>query len=279
MPTIHFEKLSCTACHAGPFPSEREQIVHTSLAHKLGLPGPARGENTAPIIVQPVFLRGADGRIAPHKMFWPSYWAWLKEGKVTPLLPEEAAKTEKFPAQPSEDVARDPYNTKPFTEPQIQPILEALSADKSKGEAVYIAAGKLYRLEAGKLKSSEHEAAKPYSWALAHDVRPANQAVGARGCGDCHAADSPIYFGTVAALGPVEAKKGVSKRMWEFRGDSQKLASTFAFTFVFRPMLKYVTFGSAIIVFGVLLNYALLGLSAMTEKARAKTIPGRQGKQ
>ena len=273
MPTIHFEKLACTACHAGPFPSEQAHIVHTSLAHKLGLPGPARGENTAPMIVQPVFLRGQDGRIAPHKMVWPSFWGWRKDGKVTPLLPEEAAKTEKLPAQLVEDVARDPYNTKPLTEAQIQPVLEALAADKSKGEAVFIAAGKIYRLDGGKLKSEEHEAAKPYAWALAHDVRPANQAVGARGCADCHSSDAPIYFGSVIARGPVEAKDGMSKAMWELRGDNKRLASTFAFTFVFRPMLKYVSFGSALIVFGVLLNYGLLGLGAITAKARPKRLP------
>ena len=80
-----------------------------------------------------------------------------------------------------DDVARDPYNTKPLTDAQIQPVLEALSADKSKGAAVFIAAGKIYRLEGGKVKSEEHETAKPYAWALAHDVRPASQALGARG--------------------------------------------------------------------------------------------------
>ena len=270
MPLIHFEKLTCTTCHAGPFPTDQAQIVHTSLAHKLGLPGPARGENTSPVIVQPVFLRGEDGKIAPHKMVWPSYWGWLKDGRVTPLLPEEVAKTEKLPAQPPEDVARDPYNTKPLIDLQIQPVLEALSADKSKGEAVFIAVGKMYRLEGGKLTSAEHEAAKPYAWALAHDVRPANQAVGARGCADCHANDSPIYFSAVAPRGPVETKSGLSRAMWELRGDSKRMVSTFAFTFIFRPMLKVISFGSALLIFGVLVNYGLLGLGAITGNGRTK---------
>ncbi len=273
MPLIHFEKLSCTACHAGPFPGEQAQIVHTSMAHKLGLPGPTRGENTPPVIVQPVFLRGEDGRIAPHKMVWPSYWGWLKDGKVKPLLPEEVAKTEKLPAQPSDDVARDPYNTKPLTEPEIQPVLEALSADKSRGEAIFIANGSMYRLEGGKLTSGEHEAAKPYAWALAHDVRPASQAAGARGCADCHASDAPIYAGRVTPRGPVGASNVVSKTMGELRGDSKRLVSTFAFTFIFRPMLKYISFGSGLIVFGVLVNYGLLGLGAITGGKRAKRTP------
>src|SRR5437899_8022169 len=86
LPTIHFEKMTCTACHAGPFPSEQPQVVHTSLAHKLGLPGPARGQNTPPVMVQPVFLRDDDGRIAPNKAVWPRYWGRLNEGKISTIL-------------------------------------------------------------------------------------------------------------------------------------------------------------------------------------------------
>jgi len=270
LPTIHFEKMTCTACHSGPFPSQQPQVVHTSLAHKLGLPGPARGENTAPVIVQPIFLRGDDGRIAPYKMVWPSYWGRLKDGKVTPLAPEEVAKTEKLPAQPNEDVARDPYNTKPLSDAQIQPVLEARSADKANGEAVFIAAGKIYRLDSGKLTSREHESARPYAWALAHDVRPASQSLGARGCADCHSSDSPLYFGTVLARGPLEASRGLSKAAWELRGENKLLAATFAFSFAFRPTLKYITLGSAFIVLAVLINYALMGLAAVTGRTRSK---------
>jgi hypothetical protein len=238
------------------------------LAHKLGLPGPERGENTPPVIVQPVFLRGDDGQIAPYKMVWPSYWGRLKDGKVTPILPEEAAKSGKLPAQPSTDVARDPYNSKPLSQPQIQAALESFSGDKSKGDVVFVAAGKLYRLESGKLKSEEHQAAKPYTWALGHDVRPANQALGARGCADCHSTDSPMYFATIQARGPVEPGSSLSKATWDLRGDSKLLASTFASSFIFRPMLKCLSFGSAFIVLGVLLNYGLLGLNAITSQNR-----------
>ena len=277
LPPIHFEKMTCTACHSGPFPGQEPGAVHTSLAHKLGLPGPARGANTAPVIVQPVFLWGDDGRIAPNKAVWPSYWGRFKDGKVTPLLPEEVAKTEKLPAQPAEDVARDPYNTRPLTDAQIQPVLEALSADKSKGEAVFVAAGKIYQLEGGKLKSKEHEAARPYIWALAHDVRPASQSLGARGCADCHSNDSPLYFAMVSARGPVETGSGVNKAAWELRGDDKLVVSTFASSFVFRPLLKWIAFAAAFIVLGVLLNYGLLGLNAITGKTRSnQNLSGRE---
>ncbi len=267
LPPIHLERLSCTACHSGPLPQSEPQVVHTSLAHHLGLPAPERGKNTAPIILQPVFLRGADGKITPYKMVWPSYWARLNGANLTPMLPAEAAKTVTLPKPSSDDAARDPYNTKPLTDRQIQQALESIPP-QGKGEPVFIAAGKIYRLEKGALSSMEFPAAKPYAWALAHDVRPAAQALGAHGCADCHASDAPMYFATIAAGGPVEAKNRLSKQMWEMRGDDKTVASFFAFTFHFRPLLKCVVFASAFVVLGVLLLYGLRGLGAITGKER-----------
>ena len=148
----------------------------------------------------------------------------------------------------NEDIPRDPYNTKPFTEAQIQQVLQSIPDDAAKGQAVFVAAGKLYRLDNSKLSSEENPAAKPYSWALAHDVRPASQALGARGCVECHAADSQVYFANVVARGPVESTNALSKGIWEMRGDDKNVGSFFAFTFTFRPMLKCIVFGAAFIV-------------------------------
>jgi len=264
LPPVHLEKLSCTACHSGPLPEAQPEFVHTAMAHKLGLPGQVRGENTAPVIVEPVFLRGEDGKIGPFKMVWPSYWGRMTGGKITPILPEIVAKTGSLPSLSSTNLARDPYNTAPLTTNEIQHTLEALSAVKDAGEAVFIAAGKLYRLEGGKLSSAENEAAKPYSWALAHDVRPARQALGAAGCADCHSLTAPVYFSEVTARGPVAAALATQKAMWEFRGDDIQWASKFAFTFKFRTMLKIISFGSALLSLGVLLSYALAGLGSVT---------------
>ena len=267
LPPIHLERLSCTACHSGPVPASEPQVVHTSLAHKLGLPAPERGKNTAPVILEPVFLRGADGKIAPYKMVWPSYWARLNGTNLTPMRPDEAAKTVTLPQPSSDEAARDPYHAKPLTDRQIQQALESFPSEPSKGEPVFIAAGKMYRVEKGALSSAESPAAKPYAWALAHDVRPAAQGLGARGCADCHASDAPIYFATVAARGPVEARRGLSREMWEMRGDDKAAASFFAFTFHFRPLLKCVVFAAALVVLGVLLHYGLRGLGAITRPA------------
>jgi hypothetical protein len=271
LPPVHFKKLTCTACHSGPLPGPQPEIVHTSLAHGLGLAAPVRGKNTAPIIVQPVFLHDTDGRIAPYKMVWPSYWARLKDGKLTPLLPAGAAKSACLPKQNPEEAVRDPYNTKPLTDQQIQQALESLADNSS--EAVFIAAGKMYRLDKGKLVAEESAAAAPYSWALAHDVRPARQALGAKGCADCHASDSPAFLGTVLARGPVEPAKGLSREMWEMRGEDKTWIEVFAFAFKFRPWLKGIVLGAAFVVLVVLAHYALRGVGVITAAISTKRSP------
>src|SRR3954471_1388861 len=63
LPEINFEKLTCTACHSGPWPSMKPGLVQTSMAHALGLEKPTRTPDTVPKILQPLFLRGADGKI------------------------------------------------------------------------------------------------------------------------------------------------------------------------------------------------------------------------
>jgi len=211
-----------------------------------------------------VFLRGADGKIGPFKMVWPSFWGRLHGTNLIPMLPGEAAKTVTLPAQSREDAALDPYNTKALTERQIQQALESFGADVSKGEAVFIASGRMYRVVKGGLVSQEEPGAKPYAWALAHDVRPAAKALGAGGCADCHSSEAAIYFARVRARGPVEGEKGAGKAMWEMRGDDKAVASFFAFTFHFRPLLKVVVFGAALVVLGVLLHYGLRGIGAIT---------------
>ncbi|MGE3312970.1 MAG: hypothetical protein AB7O66_23625 [Limisphaerales bacterium] len=263
-PPIHFEKLTCTACHSGPVPGDAAEIVHTSLAHKLGLPAPMRGANTAPGIVQPVFLRTSSGQIAPHKVVWPAYWGVLSNGLVRPLLPEAVAKSagDKFPTQSTADIERDPYKTKPLSADQIREILTALGSGMSNAEPVLVASGKLHRLAENEVRSEEHEAASPYAWPVGHDVRPASQSVGAaKGCADCHSEDSPIYFGTVTARGPVDPTEAITRTHLELRSEDPAVVSTFAFTFKFRPMLKVVTFGCAIILLGAVLGRFLVVLS------------------
>jgi len=88
LPPVHFDKLSCTACHSGPRPGKQTFAVQTALSHGLGLKLHDSGD-TPPGIVAPVFKRnGASGVLYPHRMMWPAFWGTMKDEKITPLNPE-----------------------------------------------------------------------------------------------------------------------------------------------------------------------------------------------
>ncbi|RMF84191.1 MAG: hypothetical protein D6744_03485, partial [Planctomycetota bacterium] len=72
LPPVHFERLSCTACHSGPSPETYTRRFQTAMSHGLGLPTRERRDDDPPEIVAPVFARRGDGKIAPHRMVWPT---------------------------------------------------------------------------------------------------------------------------------------------------------------------------------------------------------------
>jgi len=102
---------------------------------------------------------------------------------------------------------------------------------------------------------SGYPAAKPYMWPIAHDVRPAAQALGIRYCTDCHATDAPFFFGKVK----VDSQGGF-KKMVEFQDVDATYAKLFAMSFVFRPILKIVSLCSCAVLALVLLLYGLRAL-------------------
>lgn len=104
-----------------------------------------------------------------------------------------------------------------LTESQVVRVLQALAAlPGAKGTPVYVGGGKVSKLDTGKLSFFDHACAEPYSWALGHDVRPATQALGAGGCGDCHSDDSGFFFASVSADSPTPLGKPVVASMYQF---------------------------------------------------------------
>ncbi len=87
IPEVHFEKMSCTSCHSGPWPGESTGTIRTSRAHKLGVH--TGGESTLPIIVSPVYVRQEDGILEPRNITWPSFWAKVDGDNVEPLSSKE----------------------------------------------------------------------------------------------------------------------------------------------------------------------------------------------
>lgn len=220
IPPTHFDKLSCTACHSGPWPANETIRTKTARAHALGIAGANKSGEVLPHLLYPVFAKGQDGKIGVFKLFWPAYWATMADGNVTPLAMETVK------SATSRTITKTAFSkTGSWPDLKDEDIIKILTALGSKVDAgakpVYVAGGKLYSLdEGGKLASADNKMAEPYLWPIAHDVRPAAQSLGGRRCEDCHSTGSPFFFGKVLVDSPVEGKGGfkVMKDMYEFAG-------------------------------------------------------------
>ncbi|MFQ5677365.1 MAG: hypothetical protein ACE5G1_15865, partial [bacterium] len=234
----------------------------TSRAHALGTHRVNRANVALPHIVAPVFVEQEDGKIAPHKMFWPSFWAQMNGDIIKPIDPEIVRPVA------SNFVERDTLGTGDWpnlTEQQIVKIMQALIKKDSTLTPAYVSGGKLYSLtESNQLVAVEHPVAKPYSWAFAHDVRPAAQSLGIRGCGDCHANDSPFYFARIGIDSPVTSSAGF-KRMVDFQNISSFYVRLFGLSFLFRPWLKIIGLVSSMVLALVLIVYFFKGFSAIVQ--------------
>jgi hypothetical protein len=89
IPQVHIERLACTVCHSGPRPEKELATVRTSRANRLGIFGIADWATTQPAIQEPVYLRGANGKLTPQRLLWPAFWAEMRGKDVTPLKPEQ----------------------------------------------------------------------------------------------------------------------------------------------------------------------------------------------
>jgi len=132
LPPVHFEKLSCTACHSGQMPGAMPTDVRASRANRLGIHGRALWFTDAPFIQEPVFVKGSDGKIAPNRVMWPAFWARRAAGKLTPMRPDELAKCAKGILDAGQ---------------QIGSVLKAIAQlGDELGEPVFIAGGKVFHV-------------------------------------------------------------------------------------------------------------------------------------
>lgn len=138
LPPHHLQKLACTVCHSGTEPGEPPTVVRTSRANRLGIFGKAKWDTALPEIVEPVFVQNGEGQIEPHRMMWPSFWARVKEGRVTPIPPEEVQQVSTGILDTAQQVAR-----------VVSTIQGAVT---EAGEAVYsaplgfVAGGRIFRV-------------------------------------------------------------------------------------------------------------------------------------
>jgi len=71
-PLVHFEKLSCTVCHSGVTKGGKVAQVRTARANRIGVYGRAQWATDLPYIVEPVFMKDANGVVHPCRMTWTS---------------------------------------------------------------------------------------------------------------------------------------------------------------------------------------------------------------
>ena len=274
IPTVHFERLACTACHSGPWPDAVTYRVKTSQAHGLGTRTVNKSPAALPHILYPVFAKQApvDNKgatpsprtIAPHKLIWPAYWGTLSvQGDVRPMdlttVKTVVGTTLKGLAFTA---AGDWAEIK---ETQVVEVLKALAGSVKEGKPVYVTGGTLYQLNGGGTLAGQkdHPAAAAYAWPIAHNVRPAAQSLGVGKCTVCHSTNSAFFFGKVAVDSPILAVGSLTKTQYEFQDVPCGRTWAFAMSFVFRPWFKVIAIGSAGLIGFVLLLYGLRALGAV----------------
>ena len=194
LPPVHLEKLTCTACHSGPWPEMTPHRFQTAMAHGLGIATREDSDDTEPWIFAPVFGKDEAGQIAPQRLV----------------------------------------------------VTRTAGADPA-----------------------------VYRWSLAHNVRPAAQALGVRGCTDCHEWPAPIMAGQFIA-GNVDLAKLLMPQydpqdMLALRDDERPLARIWSLCFTFRPVFKWFGFICAGVIALVLLRGALDALACLNGRCAPQT--------
>jgi len=246
MPNVHFEKLTCTACHSGAWPEETYN-VKTSRAHALGTYNSLKDPNALPHIITPVFAKQSNGKIGVNNLIWPAYWAGLRDDGVTPLDIEKVKSTVDFGG----------WNQ--LTKDKLLKTLKDLKAIDE--NPAYICGGKLYKLDKnGKLTVVEHEAAKPYIWPIGHDVRPAAQSLGSGvlGCRQCHGKYTAFLTGKVPVDSPLISDANSTVAMASLMNiDTGYMKLLGGLMVLWNPVTLIIVVISSVVLTVVLLLYCL----------------------
>jgi hypothetical protein len=162
------------------------------------------------------------------------------EEQIGQVLDKLAAAPPPPARKPADVISARAATTAPASQPARTPI--------------FVTGGKTYRREAGKIVAATSPQGS-YAWALAHDVRPAQQALGARGCVECHAGGAPIFDSNVSSASTV-SKASVVTPMHELRGDSIGALRAFGATYPLRWPLNWIGYASAAVLLLVLIRQA-----------------------
>ncbi|MDP8243232.1 MAG: hypothetical protein P9L94_04060 [Candidatus Hinthialibacter antarcticus] len=256
IPPVHFDKLACTACHSGPWPDERAHRFKTSLAHGLGMHKINHDPDALPHIYAPVFAKGFDGKIAPHYALWPSYWTtYNRDNDETYLLTLDQIKSHvgdldnKFREQ-----VQDRWGN--IDNQLITNVFDSIRVENSETNTWpnLISGSRKYSLTDTPPKLFTGNQSEPYLWPMGHDVRPAAQSLGVRGCDDCHSQGAAFFTGALPVDGPYVDESYSEIQMIALMQIDQPYTHLFNQSFGMRPLYKCIISVCAVII-------ALIGLA------------------
>lgn len=279
IPSVHFERMSCTVCHAGNWPAEKTSLIKTSRAHKLGAHFAFKSEDAYPHIQSPVFVNSKNDKIELSNSLWASYWA-IKQGDTIQPLDVRFLENRLHPLMNLDSLLSAGIVPK-LSDSLLTLILTELNSSEHPGdEIIYVSGDRQVRLtEENKIEIIPNEDAEAYSWPVAHAVRPASQALGVRGCNDCHSFNSSFFFSDVESESFIESAPLVSNTMIDFMESNSAYQKAFSLSFIFRPILKFIIIiALALILFTVLifLGKSILALSRYTSNDSTLKNNGRK---
>ncbi len=266
IPLVHFEKLSCTVCHSGVTADGKRAQVRTARANRIGIYGRAQWATDCPYVVEPVFMKGQDGKIAPHRVMWPSYFASVSTNGTWSPLRLDAVKGLKALAGV----------TNGLDKARTAAALAELKAATPGCDFAFVGHGKVWTADGtnlvAKLPGAVDTAVDPVAWPVGHDVRPARQARGASPakCADCHTSDSDFFFGKVVPTGPIADAAVEPIPQAEFLGLSPTYHAVLGTTFAMRPIFKVFLWS----VFGLLCLFACAAAAVVLNRLGAKISEG-----
>ncbi len=261
-PPVHFKELSCTACHSGPIPADTVYTVRTSIAHQLGTRSARRTPGLLPFIQAPVFAKDASGKMRPHYLIWPVYWATILGDTLQPLKISTVNAIVR-PIIANMDSLPSPFWPQ-VTDSAVQQVLDSLKKALPKSSPALVAGPFVLQQNAqNQLTLSLTKQNPAYLWPLAHDVRPARQALGANGCNDCHAVGAPFFFAKVQnePIGQVAQQPALATH--HFLQEEAAEIYLLSFSFLFRPALKTFMVILLLLLASVFLIYLAKGLNRL----------------
>ncbi|MFZ1290647.1 MAG: hypothetical protein WAR79_11190 [Melioribacteraceae bacterium] len=263
IPPIHFERLSCTTCHSGIWPTEKPNMIKTSKAHFLGMHGTNKAQDVFPHIFTNIFTENSSEKIEPRNLIFPSFWGIKDSNNNISPLPIEFVEQKIRPMLALDSIFN--FGTWPSVKDSlIISILDSIkNAKLFKGQPVLITGGKIFEVD-GKTLSSDDYFENGFSWRIAHTVRPASQALGVNGCNDCHSMNSAFFTSNINVESSLLSQKGKTISISNSQNNNEIYQSLFSLTFFFRPILKFIIILSAIVIFMVIAGYSIFAIRSIS---------------